>query len=466
MNKNIFKAALLSCAALCSLPVAAQSLSTGYFSEGYIFRHQQNPALGASRNYIAIPVLGNYSMDFGMNIGVKNFIYEQPGGKLTTFMNSSVSADKFLGDLPDKPQFNLGTDINLLSAGFRAFGGYNTFEIGVHVRGNASITKDLFAFMKEMKNDTKYDFSDLQATAMGWTDIAIGHSRNITDNLRIGAKAKLLIGLCYANADLSGSDATLGTDAWLMNVNGMVNIAGGGSFKKKDGSNEMDSYEDFTPGMNGMGMAVDLGATYDMKNLVPGLTLSAAITDLGDMSWDCQRAGAVNKQFKFDGFNDLKIHPGEGKNGGYDDGTIDEQWERIEDDLEDAFKLDVMDDEKKNASIGATLHLGAEYKLPAYDKIKFGALYTQRFSDTFAYREGRLVANYAPIKPIDIALSASATSYGASAGALINFNCPGFNFFLGIDRLYLGSVNADRIPLEQGSMSFAAGLNVTFGEWK
>lgn len=467
MKKNMIKAALLSCAAMCSLPAAAQSLSTGYFSEGYIFRHQQNPAFGAPRNYVALPAIGSLNVDFGMNMGVKNFIFEQPNGKLTTFMNGNVSADKFLGDLPDKPQLNVNTDINLLSTGFRAFGGYNTFEVGAHVRGNVTISKDLFAFMKEMNGNTVYNFSDLQATAMGWADVAIGHSHNIGRNLRIGAKAKLLMGIGYLNANLSGSNARMGEDAWVMNTNGVMSIAGGGEMTRKKGTQEMSGYEDFTPGMNGMGVAFDLGVTYDMRNFAPGLTLSAAVTDIGSMKWDCARAGAQNKQFKFAGFNKLQIHESEeGSVLGPQEGNIEEQWEGVRDDLENAFKLNVLDDEKQQASIGATLHAGIEYKLPAYNKIKFGALYTQRFSDYFAYNEGRLVINYAPIHAIDIALSGSASTYGMSAGALVNFNCPGFNLFVGIDRMYLGSVNSDMIPLEKGSMSFATGINVTFGKWK
>lgn len=466
MKKNIITSALICGAAMCSFSAAAQSLSTGYFSEGYIFRHQQNPALAVGRNYIALPIVGNISTDMGMNIGVKNFIYEQPNGKLTTFMNSSVSAQQFLADLPDKPQLNLNTDFNLFSFGFRSGRGYTTFEVGAHVRANAIISKDLFYFMKDMSSNTTYNFSDLQATAMSWADVAIGHSHSVTDDLRIGMKAKLLIGLGYANADLSGTNATLGNDAWVMNVNGTMNVAGGGYMTHKQGSNEMTGYKDFTPGVNGLGIGVDLGVTYNMEKLLPGLTLSAAVTDLGVMSWDCARAGATNKQFRFDGFNNAKMHDGEGTGDGRNDGSMSEQWERISDDLQDAFKLDVLEDGKTKENLGATVHAGVEYKLPVYDKLKFGALYTQRFSEKFAYNEARLVVNYAPVHAVDIALSGSTTSYGMTAGALLNFNLPGINLFLGVDRIYTGSVNKDNIPLEKCSFNFATGFNITFGSWE
>jgi len=464
MNKNTIKTALICGAALYSLSAEAQSLNTGYFSEGYVYRHQLNPAFAGSRNYVSIPTLSSFNVDMGMNIGVKNFIYEQPNGKLTTFMNSSVDANKFLNDLPDKPQFNINSDIMLLSGGFRAFGGYNTIEVGTHIRSNVTISKDLFVFMKDMRNTT-YNFSDLQATAMGWMDIAFGHSRNINEELRVGAKTKLLIGLAYANVDLSGSSATLGTDEWLMNVNGDMNIAGGGSFSKKIGSNEMSGYKDFAPGVNGLGLAFDLGATYDMQQQVPGLSLSASVTDLGFMSWDCAVAGADNKQFRFDGFEQLEMHP---RNDKYAEnaGNLEDQWGDTQDDLEAAFKLDVKDDARKMTGIGATLHLGAEYKLPSYDKVKFGALYTQRISKSFSYLEARLVANYSPAKVIDFSLTGCSSSYGASIGGLVNLNCQGFSFFFGVDRTYMGSINKDMIPLEKASLSFATGMNITFGDWE
>ncbi|MBQ0057557.1 MAG: hypothetical protein KBT20_07870 [Bacteroidales bacterium] len=458
-------ATLLSTAVLS---LQAQALRTGYFSDSYVYRHQMNPALANADGYVSMPILGNMQMDLGMNFGVKDFIYTMPDGKLTTFMNGSVDKNEFESNLKDKSKLNLNYDMSILSVGFNAWKGYNTIDLGVHARAGVTLSKDLFLFMKSTSNGT-YDLGDIKANGMGWADLSLGHSRQINDAIRVGGKIKFLFGLAYADADFAGSSATFSDDAWKMNLNGEINIAGGGTMTTKKGTNEMSGYEDFKPG-NGFGMAFDLGATYDMKDIVDGLKVSAAVTDLGWISWDCAKAAADHKQFKFDGFHDMKLHSGEGTVGpngqsGYNDGTLDEQWKRIEDDLEELTKFDVKSQSAKIADgIGATVTAGVEYEIPVYKKISFGALYTQRFSKAYGYAEGRLNVNYAPSHIFDMSFSGCASTYGTSLGAILNLHVTGFNLFAGFDRLYTGSVNSDMIPLESGSMNFSFGLNFPFGK--
>jgi hypothetical protein len=468
MKTNIKQLTLLALLSSAALTVNAQALRTGYFSDSYLYRHQMNPALANTSAYFCMPVLGNMSVDFGANFGVKNFIFERPDGDgLTTFMHPGIKKG-FLDDLEEMNKMNLNLDFSVISVGFNAFGGYNTIESGLHTRAHVGLDRDLFRFMKEMSSNRIYDLSKTRATAMAWEDISLGHSRQITEDLRVGLKVKVLLGLAYADADFDGTKAYFGDDMWLINMRGNLNIAGGGKMTTKEGSQEMDGYDDFQAGVNGFGMAFDMGATYRMP-MVPGLTLSTALTDIGTIKWDCEQAKAGNEPFRFDGFQDAKIHSEQGsvdpKTGksGYYDGTMDEQMERIGDDLEDMVKLNVSGSKKKKQGMGVTMTMGAEYELPVYTKISFGALYTQRFSKTFGYAEGRLVTNYAPSRIFDLALSGSLSSYGASFGTLLNLHVPGFNLFVGLDRCYCGSVNNDMVPLEKGSTNFAFGINFPLG---
>ena len=59
--------ATLSCGAM------AQGLNTGYFIDGYAFRHNLNPAYGNDQNYVSIPALGNIQVrtqgNFGLGVG-------------------------------------------------------------------------------------------------------------------------------------------------------------------------------------------------------------------------------------------------------------------------------------------------------------------------------------------------------------------------------------------------------------
>lgn len=462
MKKHIFRsisALLFTCSLTAGSHIAtAQSLRTGYFSDSYLYRHQMNPALANTSGYVSMPALGNFTLSTGSNFGVKDFIFKQKDGGLTTFMNGDIDANKFLGNLEEDNLLTMNLDMAVLSVGFNAGGGYNTIDVGVHTRAGLNLPKSLFAFMKQMESNHTYDLSDMEANTRTYVDLSLGHSRNINDELRVGAKVKALFGILYGNAKFNDTKATFGEDKWMMKMHGKVEMAMGGRFTA-DEEGKVDGYDDFAAGINGFGLAVDLGATYDMHNYVEGLTLSAALTDLGYIKWkDVAVANADGTPFEFDGFKDMSMHDGKGS------GSLDDQWKDIEDDLEDMYSLTPEENlGNLTEALGATLTLGAEYTLPVYKKISFGMLYTQRFAKLFKYAEGRAHINYAPSRAFDLAFSGHVSTYGAGFGVLANVHCPGFNLFVGTDRCYCGSVNSDMVPLDRVSSQVSMGINFPFG---
>lgn len=114
----------------------AQNLNSAYFTEGYHYRHNLNPAFGDSCSFISIPALGNISVNTRGNFGyqdvvMKNPMYGQQGQKrMTTFMNPYISTGDALKGF-SKGDNKIVGDVNLtiLAAGFKAFGGYNTIEL-------------------------------------------------------------------------------------------------------------------------------------------------------------------------------------------------------------------------------------------------------------------------------------------------------------------------------------------------
>ncbi|MDE6527310.1 MAG: hypothetical protein K2L75_08645, partial [Muribaculaceae bacterium] len=82
---------------------AQEAPRSAYFLDGYSYRHELNPAFMGERNYVSIPMLGNYDISLFSNVGVNTFLYKynEPDSKykLTTFMSPTVSADEFLGKL-------------------------------------------------------------------------------------------------------------------------------------------------------------------------------------------------------------------------------------------------------------------------------------------------------------------------------------------------------------------------------
>ena len=126
--KHYYKKALpLILLATITGTASAQTLRSSYFLEGSTQRHQLNPAFIGESGFFTMPMLGNINISMGSNVGLDNFLYKynDPFGKysLTTFMSSTVSSKEFLDNIKDHNKFDFTNDIDILSFGFKAWGG-------------------------------------------------------------------------------------------------------------------------------------------------------------------------------------------------------------------------------------------------------------------------------------------------------------------------------------------------------
>lgn len=460
--KNIGIALLLSVFSVGAS--AQQTLRTGYFLKGNQYRYRLNPSFGAEQNYIALPVLGNLNIATTGNVGLADFVYDAPNGSdLVTFMHPSVDTDDFLGGLDDKNRMFADIDVTLLSAGFGAFGGYNTIDIGVHSRTGMNLPYDMFKFMKDM-GGTEYTISDMNMTTSNYVDIALGHSRKITKDLRVGARLKFLFGLGYADVVFDRMDVVMNNKQWVINAKGSANIALGGAYthnaeRMVNGKPAVDGYDDISVGLNGFGAAIDLGVTYDLSNvLTEGLVVSASVNDLGFMNWNNVAKAGISHDapFVFDGFKNIAMHddvPG---------ANIEDQFEDLRDDLEEFFSLEDRGEGSHSNMLSATLNVGVEYEMPFYRKLSVGALYTSRFDKIYPLHQFSLMANVAPVKWLDMAVSGTASNMGFGFGAMANVHLTGFNLFVGTD-CFVGDVGKQFIPLDNMNASVSFGINIPFG---
>lgn len=465
--KNIAKY-MMGAAMMCAATgVSAQALNSGYFLDGYLFKHQLNPALESDKSYFSIPVLGN--MNFGTmgNVGMANFIYPTAGNKLTTFMNSSVSADEFLGGLRNINKMSMNVNTSIISMGFRGWGGFNTLDIGLRSSASVYVPKDFFEFMKVGQSgpNTVYDLGSMGISTSNYVEIALGHSRQIFDNLRVGAKFKVLLGGLYANMNLSNTKVTLSEDKWEVMANGEMNIAMAGlnvPTKEESGAEytgnegtlvDFDNIEMNSPGLGGFGLALDLGATYEVMD---NLTVSAAIKDLGFMNWSNNTYASTNNEpWTFEGFHNLSMDEDS-------DNSFDNQLDALTDDFEDYTNLHRRSTGGKlNRALAATLNLGAEYALPMYDKLSFGFLSSTRINGKYSWSEGRFSANVSPLSWFEAGINYGITSYGSTMGWIVNFHPRVMSLFVGMDYI-VGKVSKQYIPLNNMNMNLSFGLNVTF----
>ena len=468
--------------AASTLTGAAQEANrSGYFLEGYNFRHNLNPAFAPERNYVSIPALGNMGIGLNANIGVSTFLYKMPGtDQLTTFMSNTVSADEFLGKLKNNNKVMANVNLTLLSAGFRAFGGYNTIGISARTDMGVNLPKDLFYFMKlgQTGPETTYSFSDLRVKARAFSEIALGHQRKITKELSAGMKVKFLVGVGNADATIRQMDVTLGNELWRVRAQGEMNIAAGDGLKvptnyesgkdldKKDMYDQIDydgiDYDHFAIG--GFGLAFDLGATYDMSRFVDGLTLSAALTDLGFIHWKNNvKALTPDTEWTFKGFQDVAFKDTQDN---YEENKLGEQVDNMFDDLKDAANFRRVSEGGSNSTpLAATLTIGAEYKMPFYKRLTGGFLFTQRFSGPFSWTEGRFSANVKPVNWFDASINYAASTFGSSLGWMINFHPKGFTFFIGSDHQFF-KVTPQFVPVNNANAQINIGMSVTFGKRK
>lgn len=474
--KNIRKYILAAVLTATAGTMMAQDLNSAYFTQDFKYRHDMNPAYGNDQGYAAIPVLGNLNVKLQGSFGVGDVLFKNPdygikkgAKKTTTFLHPDISYDEAMkGFDKDGNSLIFDMDIPIASVGFKALGGYNTVELKERTHFALSVPYSFFDFAKSMSNKD-YSFDDLGARGWSYAEIGLGHSRQIFDNLRVGAKLKFLFGLAYADLSMEGVHAKLdNSNQWLIEgkAKGEISMKGA-KFKKevKDYKSKTGTYDNITDldidgaGIGGFGLGMDLGAIYTFKDCsvewLEGMKVSASLTDLGFISWsNTMLAESSGDPFVFNGFQ-MKYEDGSFKNGGDD----------IKDDLTDFANLeDKGDIGGKTTALAATMRLGVEYPMPFYDKLSAGLLYTHRFDGLYKWSEGRLSANVSPLTWLNGGINLAVTSYCTTMGWVLNIHPTGFNFFVGMDHM-VGKTGASSIPLDS-NVSFNLGMNIAFGSKK
>lgn len=460
MRKNILYVGL----ALLSIAtqfVSAQELTTGYFNEGYLFRHEMNPAYANERNYVSIPALGGLNISMRGNLGVKDVLYNR-NGRTVTFMNNAVSAQEFLGNIHDKNRFGVDSRIQLLGGGFKAFGGYNTIGLSVRQHSTVIIPGELFRLAKEGPANQTYDISDLKAHADAYLELAFGHSRQLTDQLRVGGKLKVLLGGANVDATFHTAQLELAEDGYKGIVDAEVQASVKGlSYITETEMRGPDKDHPHTyvndvdvdgPGLNGFGLALDLGAEYRLNE---DWAFNASVLDLGFIAWSNNLLASTNG-LRTVNTNDYIFNVD-------DDATnsFDNELDNLSEGLATLYELQDMGDQGgRTRMLGATVHVGAEYTFPLYRNLTFGLMNTTRLMGSYSWTDFRLSANVAPIKVLSATASLSEGTNGLGFGWMLNVHPKGFNFFLGMDHLF-GKLAKQGIPLaHQADLSL--GFNVMF----
>ncbi len=449
--------------ALCMAgTAAAQDLKSGFYNDGYLYRHDMNPALGNEKNYIAFPALGNLNVNLNSNLKVNNIFYNH-NGRTVLFTHPSVDAGEFLDNVKDKHRISESLRLQIFGAGFKAFGGYNTIEINARENVSANVPGSLLRLAKEGIENKTYDISDLNAHADAYVELAFGHSRNLDEQWRVGAKVKFLLGVAMADANVNSGYVQLNNDRFV----GVTDAALQMSIKdvqfksetKMRGAPERpDTYVsgvDKTKwGVTGFGMAFDLGAEYKIDDQ---WKVSMAFCDLGWISWSKNFVAATNGEQRVE--TDQYLFQLKDEVG--NPSSADDVKDNFARDVAQLYELrDKGDQGSRSRALGATWTWGAEYTTKFYDKLKFGFLNTTRIQGKYSWTDFRFSANVAPTKAFSASCNLAFTTFGTSFGWLINVHPTGFNFFIGMDHT-LGKLAKQGLPLS-GRAQLSMGINFPF----
>lgn len=442
---------------------AQQHTYSGYFLDGYTYRYQMNPAMDNEKNFVAMPGLGNLNIGFQGNLHLKNIFYNVDG-RTSLFTNPNVSAAEVMKGIKDNNRLGTHNQINILSGGWKAWGGYNTVSLSAIANADVAVPGTFFELAKEGIENKTYDIRNLRGRASAYAQIALNHSRDIKQvpGLRVGAAVKFLIGVGGLDVQLDDANLSLGTDAWTATTRGNIYASiGGFQFDHKTydpkGTSGMLPYEYVSGGkidkfsLNGFGMAFDLGATYKWNDF----RFSAAFLDLGFISWGKTQWASTNGTQTVN--TDAYIF-----NADKDaDNSFSNEMDNLKDNFSKLYQLQDMGHKSSRTNgLAATMNFGVDYEFPIYRKLHFGVLSSTRIYGPYSSSHVRFSANVAPVKCFSADINLGAGTFGADFGWMLNVHTTGFNFFLGMDHT-LGKLAKQGIPLSSNA-SLNLGINFPF----
>ena len=440
---------------LAALTAGAQNTRSGYFVDDYTYRFQLNPAFGNSKSFFSMPAFGNMNVGMSGNLHVSDILYNV-NGRTTTFMNPGVSTSEFLGNISDMNKLQFNTKLDIMSVGFKALGGYNTVNINVRTDVGLNLPKSIFSLLKEGVSNQSYAIDDLRARASAYAEIALGHSRDITKEWRVGATVKFLVGGANVDAHLRRATMTLGTDSWTIASEAEINASLKGlSYETELNDRTNHRYVSGADvdgaGIGGFGLGFDLGAVYKPA-MLKDWTFSVALLDLGFISWSNNMLASTNGVKTFE-TNDYTFNVDDNAPN-----SFSKEWDKMRDKLTALVELDDMGDRGgRTTSLATTFNIGAEYTFPLYRRLTFGLLNTTRLNGDYTWTDFRLSANVAPVKCFSASANVAMGTFGAGFGWLLNFHHTGFNLFLGMDHT-VGKVAKQFVPLSSNA-SFNFGIN-------
>lgn len=419
-----------------------------------------NPALAPkSSGYIIVPGISGISLGFE-NTG---FCFDdafQKDKNDTLYFNLNKLSEKI-------SDYNLTTaniEIPIFGVGFTVKKNFFTISATNKTRADIVVPASILDirygnYNYKTEKPVNHSLSDLYTRAFNYFEYAVGFNRAITDRIRLGVKAKLLMGnfALYSNK-LDVKIETIQDDhKFIMDVytNGEIYTSAPLNVTHDEEGYvdevEWDSDIMSISSSKNTGVAFDLGVTYKLTDKV---TIGASVLDLGFISWkETPNTFVSNNNFTFSGVNingSVKDDP--------ETKVTDTYWEQLKDSLTRFADLRHKTKTFKTPlSANALIHLS--YK--PFKWLQAGGVVSGVIVDKRLY--ARVSCNLTLRAKNWLAYIASLSidpGYATSIGHGLALTAPGFQFFVIAERLPLSTLTSRSAQLRFG-FNFPIGRDKT-----
>lgn len=381
MQKIILKYSLLLFVGLViSHSALAQKMNnTLYLMQNVPQSNQLNPAIQPeAKIFIGFPALSSIYFNYSnSSFSYKDII--KPG---TGLQKDSLVFDinSFHNALQPTNTISSQLDYTFFSLGIRAKKMFFTLDMSSKVDARFGFDKELISFLRYGNGAYMGQTANLGAFELEGTsyhEIALGASKEITDKLTIGVKAKALLGIANMHMDKSNISVFTSESGDLVRLQSkqLMRVSAPITITEKvgdDGTNYIDDIDfvddpdaNFFSGKDNIGFALDLGATYQFSDKI---ALYASILDLGGIKW--KGTYELYQDASFDWAGGDWSQSGNSNDPNYRE--IKDVMDDLTDSISNAFKFRDNTGSSYSKALPTKLYLGGSYKLNDY--LNFGAV--------------------------------------------------------------------------------------------
>jgi hypothetical protein len=438
-------------------------------------KHFLNPALRPSNSlYIGLPAISGVNLNINNNFVNFSDVFMNSGDSVISILHPDYDVSRFVAKIKDIDAIEPEMLVQLFGLGFNAGKDLYIFlDINERVASNIAIPGDLLRLAFEGNEQfvgNKVDLSSLRGSAIYYREAGLGFSKNFGNNLRIGVKGKLLMGMAAASIVNNSLGITINNDyTHTFDADLMVNFSAPLNIYV-NGQNTLDSISfddsrfnntagiiDYLLDFSNFGLGLDIGAEYSFSDR---LKISASVTDLGYIKWkrDISNLKARSK-FDFSGIDLLEVYNG--------NMTFDSLGQELLDSLKNSLYLtDTETPFNTNLPFGITV--GGSYNLTK--SFSIGLLsYTRIVGKQI--REALTVSanvNFGNAFSTTLAYTAANGRYD-NLGAGIAFRAGWFQIYMLADRIpvtwnkVITQNSTIPVPVSWNTIHARIGMNMAFG---